>query len=221
MVKIENKKKEFGERVMVTSGKNFSSIGPVLHTKTLVPISFSREKRKILFHYVPLKLAKMIVDQTSFFGVTFHGECNGHTQRVIQCIRAISTVLSLHWSWSGVDDSPVRSEIFTDLFRSSETNPTRTAMASKRKRQATNKETYERNEPKMNICKPQNQRYAKHYHHSIKILIRDSSIVLVSPGRGILSPDTSVNERVRLRIRPFTWEKRSIYDRTSPYYMAP
>ena len=98
MVKIENKKKEFGERVMVTSGKNFSSIGPVLHTKTLVPISFSREKRKILFHYVPLKLAKMIVDQTSFFGVTFHGECNGHTQRVIQCIRAISTVLSLHWS---------------------------------------------------------------------------------------------------------------------------
>ena len=52
-------------------------------------------------------------------------------------------------------------EIFTTLFHSSETNPTKTAMTSKRKRQATNKETNERNESKMNLCKPQNQRYAK------------------------------------------------------------
>ena len=48
-----------------------------------------------------------------------------------------------------------------------------------------------------------------------------SPINTAFPGRGILSSDTSVNERVRLRIRPFTWEKRSVYDRMSPYYMAP
>ena len=43
-VKIENKKKGFWGRVMTTSGENFSSIGPLLHTETLVPSSFAREK---------------------------------------------------------------------------------------------------------------------------------------------------------------------------------
>jgi hypothetical protein len=63
-------------------------------------------------------------------------------------------------------------------FRSSETNQTKIVMASKRKRQATNKETNEGNEPKMNIFRTQNQRYAKH-HHSIEILISDTSTVFV------------------------------------------
>lgn len=52
-------------------------------------------------------------------------------------------------------------------------------MASKRKRQATNKETNEKNEPKMNLLKPQNQRYAKLHHHLIEFLIRYSSTVLM------------------------------------------
>ena len=42
----ENWKQKKGpwRSVVTTSGENFSSIGPVLHTKTLVPISFSRQK---------------------------------------------------------------------------------------------------------------------------------------------------------------------------------
>ena len=75
-------------------------------------------------------------------------------------------------------------------------------MASKRRRQATNKETYERNEPKMNICKPQNQRYAKHYHHSIKILIRDSSTVLVR----IFSSELSITSK------PFEAVSSTLFD---------
>ena len=75
-------------------------------------------------------------------------------------------------------------------------------MASKRKRQATNKETNERNEPKMNICKPQNQRYAKHYHHSIEILIRDSSTVLLR----IFSSELSITSK------PFEAVSSTLFD---------
>ena len=133
----------------------------------------------------------MKVDQTSFSGVTFDRECNGHTRCVIQCIRATSTFLSLRWSWSVVDDSPVRREISINLFRSSATNQTKIVMASKRKRQATNKETDEGKEPKMNLFKSQNQRYAKQHHHSIEILIGDSSTVFVR----IFSSELSISSK--------------------------
>lgn len=64
-------------------------------------------------------------------------------------------------------------------------------MASKRKRQATNKEANEGKEPKMNIYKSQNQRYAKHHHHSIEILISDSSTVFVR----IFSSELSITSK--------------------------
>lgn len=64
------------------------------------------------------------------------------------------------------------------VFFSSQTNQTKTVMASKRKRQATNNETNETNDTKMNLFRSQNERYAKH-HRSIDILISNSSAVFV------------------------------------------
>ena len=82
-----------------------------------------------------------------------------------------------------------------NLFFSSETIETKIetkiVMTSKRKRQATNKETNEGKEPEMNKGKPQNQRYAKHHHHSIEILISDPSTVFVR----IFSSELSITSK--------------------------
>ena len=58
----------------------------------------------------------MKVDQTSFSGVTFHDESNGHTQRVIPYTRATSTISFMHWPCSGVDDTAVSREMRINLF---------------------------------------------------------------------------------------------------------